>query len=327
MNTNITYKHKNYTYRNILILIFLGSLTSFSLPPYNYFFFNFVTFPALFLLLSLKRNTKYLTFFYGWIFGFSYFLCSLYWIVESLTFEEQFKKFIPLAIFLVPAFLGLFYGIATLVMFFLRLKRDISSLLLFVIIFGFIEYIRASILTGFPWNLFVYSISNLKNILQVLSFTGTYSLNLLIITLYLLPAIFFFKINKKSKKLYFSIVIIFLISFFYFSYSKTSFNNSFVEKKLDLQIKIISPNFSLQRYFKEQDPTKRIIDLINLSNPKKNEKTIFIYPEGILSSIYLNDLNKYEFLFKDYFSEKHQLIIGINSQDGLKIFKSVLKAI
>ena len=324
MTTNITYKHKNYTYRNILILIFLGSLTSFSLPPYNYFFFNFVTFPALFLLLSLKRNTKYLTFFYGWIFGFSYFLCSLYWIVESLTFEEQFKKFIPLAIFLVPAFLGLFYGIATLVMFFLRLKRDISSLLLFVIIFGFIEYIRASILTGFPWNLFVYSISNLKNILQVLSFTGTYSLNLLIITLYLLPAIFFFKINKKSKKLYFSIVIIFLISFFYFSYSKTSFNNSFVEKKLDLQIKIISPNFSLQRYFKEQDPTKRIIDLINLSNPKKNEKTIFIYPEGILSSIYLNDLNKYEFLFKDNFSEKHQLIIGINSQDGLKIFNSLI---
>ena len=111
---------------------------------------------------------------------------------------------------------------------------------------------------------------------------------------------------------------------FYFSYSKTSFNNSFVEKKLDLQIKIISPNFSLQRYFKEQDPTKRIIDLINLSNPKKNEKTIFIYPEGILSSIYSNDLNKYEFLFKDYFSEKHQLIIGINSQDGLKIFNSLI---
>ena len=51
-----------------------------------------------------------------------------------------------------------------------------------------------------------------------------------------------------------------------------------------------------------------------ISDPEKEEKTIFVWPEGILPGISQKQLVEYEWLFKKYFNENHLLIIGINSQ-------------
>ena len=40
---------------------------------------------------------------------------------------------------------------------------------LFSLLFGLVEYIRGNILTGFPWNLIVYSFSDNVNFLSILS--------------------------------------------------------------------------------------------------------------------------------------------------------------
>ena len=45
------------------------------------------------------------------MFGFGYFISSLYWITHSLTFDEIFRPLIPFALILVPLFLGIFYGL------------------------------------------------------------------------------------------------------------------------------------------------------------------------------------------------------------------------
>ena len=45
---------------------------------------------------------------------------------------------------------------------------------------------------------------------------------------------------------------------------------------------------------------------------QKNEKTIFIWPEGILPDISKNQLKEYKFLFENEFNENHILSIGIN---------------
>ena len=77
---------------NILYVFFLGAISSYSLPPYNYFIINFFTFSLFFIFLfkEKKINPNNKSFFkYGWFFGFGYFLCSLYWIAISLTFDEK----------------------------------------------------------------------------------------------------------------------------------------------------------------------------------------------------------------------------------------------
>ena len=81
-------------------------------------------------------------FYYGWLFGFGYFFASLYWITISLTFDRDFSFFIPLSLFLIPAFLGMFYGLVTFVFFLFNLKNLISNFFLFTLLFGLSEFLR-----------------------------------------------------------------------------------------------------------------------------------------------------------------------------------------
>ena len=84
----------------ILYFFTLGMITSFSLPPYNYWFINFLTFSLLYIILYKNKNEGFKFFFiYGYFFGFGYFVSSLYWISFSLSYDENFKFLIPLAIF------------------------------------------------------------------------------------------------------------------------------------------------------------------------------------------------------------------------------------
>ena len=210
---NSILKNKAYLF---LICFLLGILTSFSLPPYNLVFINFFTLPVLLYMSVNYVDKKTISFFVGWVFGFGYFISNLYWITNSLTFDVNFKFFIPFALILIPLFLGIFYGLVTFLCNFFNLKNKISSILIFSVIFGGIEFLRSFIFGGFPWNLLVFSLSNNLPSLQILSYVGTYSLNLLSITIFLLPVIFFFKYRALTKFLIFGFsLILVMINFLY----------------------------------------------------------------------------------------------------------------
>jgi len=154
----------------------------------------------------LTSEKKKIFFLYGWLFGFGYFASNLYWISLSLTFDENFQFLIPLAVVFVPAFLALFYGVISCLFVILKPKKNLSSFFLFSLIFGTIEFLRGSILTGFPWNLIAYSFSNHLEILNVISIIGTYSFNPSFFSFILwFNFIFIFKSEAKEKfKLLFS---------------------------------------------------------------------------------------------------------------------------
>ena len=302
----------------------LGLIISFSLPPYNYLLINFIFFPIIFIFFVTNyNNDKWKSLKIGWLFGFGYFLSSIYWITNSLTFDDQFKNLIPVAFVIIPIFLGLFYGLITFFCSFFNLKNNFSSILIFATIFSSIEFIRGFILGGFPWNLNAYSWTNYTNFLQVLSLIGTYSFNLLSITIFLIPSIFFSKHKKKLKLLtLFSIIFLLIANYFYGSILIKNYNQTDY-KKINSTIKIISPKIEINRFFSNEDPSEMIIELIELSNPNFEEDTIFIFPEGVLTNIYLEELKNYRKLFSNNYSSKHKIILGINSNKNSKIFNSL----
>ena len=176
-------------------------VSSLSLPPFNYFLINFFTFSLFFIFLIKKLNSqisKKNFFFYGWLFGFGYFVTNLYWISISLTHDPNFKFLIPLTIILIPSFLSIFYGLVTFFFKILKPNNLISSFLFFSLIFGILEFIRGSIFTGFPWNLIAYSLSNQLEVLSITSIIGTYGFNLFCISLFSSPAILILKLNTLS---------------------------------------------------------------------------------------------------------------------------------
>ena len=312
---------KGYIY---LICLFLGILTSFSLPPYNFVFINFLTFPILLYILINYANKKIIPFFLGYIFGFGYFISNLYWVTHSLTFDVNFKFIIPFALILIPAFLGIFYGIVTSVCNFFSLKNKISSILIFSIFFGGIEYLRSIIFGGFPWNLIVFSLSNNLSSLQILSHIGTYSLNLFSITIFLLPIIFLFNYKTSLKIFIFCFgLILVVINFLYGNLNIKNFEKKEYDD-LETAIRVVSPNIPIERFLTNQDTEKNIEELITLGDPNKDEKKIFIFPEGIITGIYFKDLRLFKNIFKKKLNKNHNVILGINSIEQNKIYNSLV---
>ena len=316
---------KKKTFIDLIFLFILGVLTSLSLPPTNYFIINFLTFSLFFTFLIKKSKNSYnkkIFFFYGWSFGFGYFISNLYWISISLTFDQNFKFLIPFTLILIPAFLSIFYGLVSFFFNILRPKKIISSILVFSLIFGVLEFLRGTIFSGFPWNLISYSFSQETEVLSIISIIGTYGFNLLCISLFVSPALLIIKDSKKDLGfLIFSLVL--LISFYFYGLNyKKEFNK--VEKNFhEFKVRVISSKISLDRFYLNIDPILVIKELSEISNPEKLEKTIFVWPEGIIPGVSQEELIQYQDLFIKNFSEHHILIIGINNQytkNGTKTF-------
>jgi len=307
----------NILFNNKFFVIYLapcllGAVTIFGFSPYNFTFINFFSFSILLLLIFIikkKTQSKYRKkksnrhFFYlGCTFGFGFFLFGNYWISISLTHEEMFKDLIPFALILIPLFLSLFFGLVILIVGPFS-EKNIFFILFFSLVFSIFEFLRGNLFTGFPWNLISYTWSWSIESIQILSLIGTYALSLISVTFFCVPFLFFQnKIIKKN--------VIFLLIFYLYGLYKI--DNSSYNFDESINVKIVSPNFSLKDY-NTQNEISKLNRLIKISDPEKNKKTIFIWPEGIFYESYLQDIEQYKNLFTDKFSENHLIILGINN--------------
>ena len=313
--------YKNFTF--YFIPFVCGLVSTLSLPPYNFFFLNFISFPLLLLFyLNLEIKKSLSSFVYGWIFGFAYFFTNIYWIANSLTIEEIFKPLIPFAITIIPLFLGIFYGISFLIFFYFKSSKKIKSIFLFALIFSFMEYLRGHVFGGFPWNLISFSLVEINQFLQILAYIGTYSFNLIVVTIFLIPAVILFEVTTKAKSLAILFSVTLVISNFIFGNSVLDKHNNVLNSQLNLTIKIISPKIDLKRFFDGTDPSLVIKDLAELGNID-NKDAVYVYPEGILPSINLNEIQKYSSVFKNYFQDNHKIIVGITRYKDKEILNSM----
>jgi len=314
--------------RFFLIFLFpfiLGTLTVFSFQPFNMSYINFLILPILFLLTTYvqkkSKNTyrkkPYLLnlFLIGYLFGVGFFLSGIHWISHSLTFDENFKFLIPLAIIGLPVFLGIFFGLANLIVgpF---LQNNFTSILLFSSSFAFMDFLRAKILSGFPWNAWAYTWSWKVEILQSLFYFGFFSFNLLCIVIYCSPLLLVFR--KKFNFFLFSIIsLVFLSNYIYGSSIIKKNNENFTKLELDsknsIYTKIISPGFDLKYNLSNIDLSKNIAKLIKYSNPDKNKKTLFVWPEGVFTGFNFEQIREYKTIFEESFSENHLIIFGSNT--------------
>ena len=288
---------KNYLNNRFFILyltpFIIGLLTVFSFQPYNITIVNFLILPIFFYQIcyinkkskSIFRKKPYRKnlFIFGCAFGFGFYLSGVSWITNSLTFDENFKSLIPFALILIPLFLSLFLGLAVLLVgpF---LNFNLSSILIFSAAISFSDFLRAKLFTGFPWNLWAYSLSWSTELLQILNLIGLFAYNLIAITFFTLPAFLFFKVSKIKKLLFvlFSTILILFIYIFgnYAINENKNFLNTINEK---INIKIISPNFELEYGLSINQIENKLKKLIRYSDPQNDKKTLFIWPEGIFS--------------------------------------------
>ena len=316
----------NNRFNTLFFLPFIfGTLTVFSFQPFNFVLINFISLPLFFYLtVYIKKKSKSIyrkkplrknLFIYGTAFGFGYYLSGVHWITNSLTFDESFKILIPVGLILVPLFLSLFFSFVTLLIgpF---LNFNLCSILIFSGSLAFSDYLRAKILTGFPWNIWIYSFSWSPETIQILNKLGLFSLNLIFITIFLLPSILFFKIELKKKFIYLSIASLITFSFFIYGNHSINKNNSdlnIINEKFN--IKVVSPNFEVEYGLNDKDIEKRLNKLIKISEASNDPKTLYIWPEGVFSGYSFDELNLFKNTFLKNFKNNHLILFGVNRLD------------
>ena len=306
----------------------LGFMTVLSFQPFNFSFINFFLLPIFFFILvygkkrskSTYRKKPYLKnlFTVGFLFGFGFYLSGVYWISYSLTFDANFKILIPFALLLIPIFLGLFTGIATLLVG-QFISYNLSSLLLFSSSLAIVDYVKSKILTGFPWNLWAYSWSWLTEVLQILNLTGLFTYNLLVITIFILPAAFFFKNKLSTKILIISSFFLFVFSIYIygtFTINKNKALLNYLDTKDKVYTKVISPNFELKYNLSINEVEEKLKKLIKYSDPNQQKTKLFIWPEGIFTGFSYEEISEFKVLIKESFKDDQYILFGVNTLDN-----------
>ena len=143
----------------------------------------FFTLSSLFFFLFTINKESYLYYFYiGCLFSFGQLFVSLYWIANAFEFVFTNGIYIGLiSIFFLTIALSIFYGFSCIA---IRYIHNIwrLNILGFAIIFSVFlslgEYLRGSILGGFPWNIMGYIWTDSLVMMQSLSLIGIYGLGL-----------------------------------------------------------------------------------------------------------------------------------------------------
>ena len=322
-------KYLNNRFVTLLLSPFLiGSLSVLSFQPFNYTFVNFFVLPIFFyLLIYIKKKTKSIyrkksykknLFFFGTSFGFGFYLSGIHWITNSLTFDENFKVLIPFGLILIPLFLSLFFSLVTILVGpFLNL--NFQSIILFSASLAFSDYARNYVLTGFPWNLWAYSFSWSAEMIQILNKLGLFAYNLVLITIFMLPAVLFLNFSFVKKIYTFFVLILTLFLFYIYGSHTINLNqkkNQNIHDKVN--IKVISPNFKLEYGLDQNGVENRLKKLIRYSDSDNDIETLYVWPEGVFSGYNYKDILNLKTLFSKNFSKNHLILFGVNRFDESK---------
>lgn len=182
-----------FGWRRALIAFAAGAFSALALAPFDFWPILFLTFPVLVWLTDgagagrfggvLSAGVA------GWFFGFGYFLAGLYWIGNAFLVDAKiFGWLLPIAVTGLPAGLALYtaFGLALARMIW---SRGAMRILALACALTAAEWLRAHLLTGFPWNAYGYALTGPLVLAQNAAVVGLWGLTFLAVAIFASPAI------------------------------------------------------------------------------------------------------------------------------------------
>ncbi len=182
----------------VFFALLSGAMLTASFPPSK---LSFLAWFALVPLLKAIDNESFFgAFKYGFIAGAVHYLTLLYWIVVVLERYGSLNAIVSLGpLILLCLYLALYPA------FFSALTTYLTGSRFFLLfmpgIWVGLEYVRAKLLTGFPWCLLGYTQYDHLHFIQVADLCGVYGVSFLIVLLNGLVYHLFFHLYNKNRRL------------------------------------------------------------------------------------------------------------------------------
>jgi apolipoprotein N-acyltransferase len=179
-------------WRRTLIACAAGAGSALADAPPHVWPVLFVTFPVLVWLIDGAKGQRargaWECALAGWWFGFGYFVPGLYWIGHAFLVDaETFGWLLPFAVLGFPAYLAIFTGLGFAGARLLWTPGALRILALAVALTAS-EWLRAHLLTGFPWNALGYALTSPLPLAQAASLFGIWGLTFITVAVCASPA-------------------------------------------------------------------------------------------------------------------------------------------
>ncbi|MCS0494974.1 apolipoprotein N-acyltransferase [Ancylobacter sp. MQZ15Z-1] len=265
-----------------------GALSALAMAPVDAWPIMALTLPALVLLLdraiedaapSGRWRRMRAAFGTGWLFGMGYFLAGLWWIGSAFLVQaDTFAWLIPFAVLLLPAGLALYVGMgcALAALFW---SRTAERILVLAIALTATEWLRGTLLTGFPWNNFGYALASDLAFAQSGAVVGIFGLCFVALAALAAPATLF---DAPGRGRYLPVVLAGLTLAAMWGAGAWRLATSEVGHVPGVMLRIMQPDLPQDQKFR-YDARDQVMDLyVSLSEGKDGLKGIthLFWPES-----------------------------------------------
>ncbi len=267
-------------------------------------------FPGLLMLSVLcaqifKSGTIRQALFFGYMFGFGFFLASLYWISFGVAvYIEEFWWAIPFALFGLPAFMAIFIALVAAISW--RFRLSFLYHIIFCIIWVFVEWLISWIFTGLPWALLGYAFSISDILIQPASIFGVLGLSFAAV---FIGSSFYSKRFLVSRTI---ISVVILVIFIAYGYLRLVDNPT---EYSDIKIRIVQPSIPQIAKWDANALWSNLDRQIEMSR-REGEPDIIIWSEAALTvPYYYRPI--YNSLMSIFAKEEQILLSGGVNDNGL----------
>ncbi len=316
-------KFQNLQILNYIIIYILGAVATISLPPFSILPLTFGLGLGIYLISLMPSLLK--TFLAAWILGFGWFSIGLYWIGSAFIVTNTYTIYLmPIAIILLPSLLAFFWGVACVLAKLID-KDKKFSIISIIICLSLFEYLRANLFTGFPWLMPSMILSSNEYLIQIFSFIGSFSTNLLVLTFSVLP--FILLSSLKGKYILSTILLTPILIIIFFGIFR--FHNKDLLKINNQLVTIVQPNIEQKNKWNLKQRDKHLNKLVTLSNNNKdnfiNTNKIIIWPETSLEGSIPSEMRLLSNISKKVLKNpKSILIVGLLRTEESSIFNSLV---
>ncbi len=281
----------SFGWKRSLLALAAGGVSALAMPPVDAFPVLFITFPVLVWLMDAtaadpgrgvfaRFGAAFST---GWWFGLGFFLAGLWWIGHAFLVEaDEFAFLLPVAVLGLPAFLALFFGAATALarVFWKDGFQRIAALALGL---GLAEYLRGTVLTGFPWNTIGMAAMTTPLLMQKASLVGLYGVTALSILVFAAPALIAPRIAQRSSRFIFVALALAIADLLFGATRLATLKTAMVE---EVSVRIVQPAIDQSEKWSPQMESTHFQTLMDLSvtatsaeKPGLSGTTLMVWPE------------------------------------------------
>ncbi|MGB7286289.1 MAG: apolipoprotein N-acyltransferase [Salaquimonas sp.] len=234
-----------------------GLLSALAMAPIDFFPILFLTLPVFAWIMDgvyADGKNGWIAavkspFLCGWWFGFGYFLMGLWWVGNAFLVDvEDFIWLLPFAVLLLPAGLGIFWGLAG-VLARLFWSDHWTRVFALTLAFGLFEYLRGFVFTGLPWNALGYAAMPIPLMMQSAAAIGLYGVTALAILFFSLPLILLATPSRllKNKRIPFILTLLLLVAHLGYGAIRLSQNPTVYET--EVTVRLMQPNIDQKSKF------------------------------------------------------------------------------